>query len=129
MKNRAKCKLCQDIIESFHRHDYVTCKCGEISVDGGLDYFKCGAKEWKNFLRVDDEGNEIEIQIKENKDEPKHEEPVKKPTKKELLSTLEDMVKTFNDLPQEAMSAPINHYDFSSLLSVLIVLFSDDSGS
>ncbi len=126
MKNRAKCKLCLDIIESFHRHDFVRCKCGEISVDGGLDYFRCGAGDWRNFLRVDDEGNEIEIKVQE-KDEPVKEEPKAKPSKIELMKTLEEMVKTFNELPQEAMTSPINHYDFSSLLSVLLVMFADDS--
>ena len=40
IKNIAKCLLCGDIIESKHRHDYVTCKCGNLSVDGGKDYWK-----------------------------------------------------------------------------------------
>ena len=40
IKNIAKCLLCGDIIESKHRHDFVTCKCGNLSVDGGLEYFK-----------------------------------------------------------------------------------------
>ena len=38
--NRAKCLKCNDIIESKHRHDYVSCKCGACSVDGGHDYLK-----------------------------------------------------------------------------------------
>lgn len=37
-RNMIKCKFCGDIIESKHRHDFVTCKCGKVSVDGGLDY-------------------------------------------------------------------------------------------
>jgi hypothetical protein len=24
----------------MHRHDFVTCKCGRVSVDGGKDYLK-----------------------------------------------------------------------------------------
>lgn len=56
---RGKCKLCGDIIESKHRHDYVTCSCGEISVDGGKDYFRARFNKQENFLCVDDEGNEI----------------------------------------------------------------------
>ena len=55
MRNIAKCKLCSSIIESKHRHDYVSCLCGEISIDGGNDYHKCFAKDWRNFVRVDDE--------------------------------------------------------------------------
>lgn len=42
--NRARCKLCGDIIESKDRHDYVTCKCGNLSVDGGQDYHRRSVK-------------------------------------------------------------------------------------
>lgn len=38
--NAAICKVCNDRIESTHRHDYVTCSCGNLSVDGGYDYLK-----------------------------------------------------------------------------------------
>lgn len=48
--NKAKCKLCNSIIESKYRHDYVECSCGEISVDGGKDYLKRGAKNFENFI-------------------------------------------------------------------------------
>ena len=37
-RNRAKCLLCGDIIESTHVHDFVTCGCGNLSVDGGKEY-------------------------------------------------------------------------------------------
>lgn len=117
MKNKAKCKLCETVIESFHAEDYVTCKCGEIFVDGG-DSFHCGANLWCNFLRVDDEGNEIipKIQEKENK---KPIEKLHKPTKKELLDMLDEMIKSIESLPSQAMTLPINHYDFCSLLLLL----------
>ena len=36
--NQAKCKKCDDIIRSKNRHDFVTCSCGSISVDGGSWY-------------------------------------------------------------------------------------------
>lgn len=64
MRNRAKCKLCGDILESFHEFDYQTCKCNEISISGGLIRYECAAKDFSNFLRVDDEGNEIVPTIK-----------------------------------------------------------------
>lgn len=38
--NKAQCRKCLNIIESKYRHDFVTCGCGAISVDGGLDYLK-----------------------------------------------------------------------------------------
>jgi len=40
MCNKAECRTCGDIIESRHRHDYVTCSCSSISIDGGKDYLK-----------------------------------------------------------------------------------------
>ena len=36
--NQAKCLKCGDIIISHHRHDFKSCKCGLLSVDGGNDY-------------------------------------------------------------------------------------------
>ena len=41
-RNSARCKKCGDEIESKHRHDYVTCKCGAIFVDGGKAYRRYG---------------------------------------------------------------------------------------
>ena len=40
--NKARCKKCGDIVESKTRHDFQSCKCGAISVDGGLDYCRRG---------------------------------------------------------------------------------------
>jgi len=39
-RNRAQCADCKDIIESYHRHDFVGCKCGAIYVDGGHEYLR-----------------------------------------------------------------------------------------
>lgn len=36
--NMVLCNLCQDVITSKHRHDFVWCKCGNIAVDGGKEY-------------------------------------------------------------------------------------------
>lgn len=38
IRNRCKCNECGDIIESKSVHDFVRCKCGKCSTDGGLDY-------------------------------------------------------------------------------------------
>ena len=43
IRNRIKCNLCGDVIESTYCHDFVMCKCGKVAVDGGKDYLKrCG---------------------------------------------------------------------------------------
>jgi tRNA(Ile2) C34 agmatinyltransferase TiaS len=50
--NKAQCKLCGDIIESTHRHDFKYCKCGEIAVDGGKAYIKRSAKSFGNIIEL-----------------------------------------------------------------------------
>lgn len=41
-RNAARCNICGDTIESRHRHDFRRCSCGNVFVDGGLDYRRCG---------------------------------------------------------------------------------------
>lgn len=45
-RNRVRCKHCGDVIESKRRHDFVTCKCGRVYVDGGQDYARRGFPEF-----------------------------------------------------------------------------------
>ena len=46
ISNKIQCKHCGEIIESTSVHNFVTCKCGKVSVDGGKDYLRrCGNKE------------------------------------------------------------------------------------
>lgn len=46
VRNVIKCKLCGDIIESKSVHDFVTCSCGAVSVDGGHNYLRrCGNRD------------------------------------------------------------------------------------
>jgi hypothetical protein len=40
--NKAKCRVCEDVIESKYTHDFVLCKCGSIFVDGGHEYLHRG---------------------------------------------------------------------------------------
>lgn len=127
VNNKAKCKLCQSVIESFHRFDLVSCKCGEISISGGSDVLECSAKDFGNFLRIDDLGNEIIVKLVDKdspKDQPNPE--TTKPTRKELIEMLEGMLKNIESLPQNAMSLPINHYDFYTHLLVVLAILKDD---
>lgn len=120
MRNRAKCKKCGDIIESHHSTDYIMCQCGEISVSDGAA-LKCGAKDFNNFVRVDDNGNEIIVRISdEDINPPKN---ISKPTREDLLDMLDEMVKNVEKMPSHAMTLPINHYDYASLLILLSALF------
>ncbi len=46
LRNMAKCLICNETIESTHRHDFVKCSCGNLHVDGGKDYLKRGAEDF-----------------------------------------------------------------------------------
>lgn len=133
MKNKAKCKLCNDIIESFHRYDFVTCKCGEISVDGGQDTFRCIFKNKENFLRIDDEGNTIVpkfIEKNEEGDEPTriHTENLSSDDKRQnIIDNIDNLIKVIEGLPKHVMDLPITHYDYVSLLMLMSSLAKLDS--
>jgi len=52
--NKIRCKLCGDIIESKHVHDFKWCKCESVAVDGGHDYLRrCGSMElWEELSEI-----------------------------------------------------------------------------
>lgn len=50
VRNRARCKRCNDIIESKHKYDFVSCRCKAISLDGGTEYQRyIGSREDFDF--------------------------------------------------------------------------------
>ena len=72
LQNQAKCRVCGDLIFSRHRHDFVQCSCGAISVDGGMDYLKRGGHlayiEEKSIIVNDDAIKDILTELDENGD-------------------------------------------------------------
>ena len=135
MRNRAKCKLCEEILESFHRHDYVTCKCGEIFIDGGQDYLRCGANDWQNFLRVEDDGTITYPKIVEKSEEieviaqeiQKETTITTKPSRKETIEMLKLLIDSIENLPAHAMTAPVTHYDLSSALFIIHSILKEET--
>ena len=49
--NKIRCKKCNEVIESTHRHDFKFCKCGAVAVDGGKDYLRRGGnrEDWEEL--------------------------------------------------------------------------------
>lgn len=138
MRNRAKCNLCNDIIESFHEKDFIACKCDEIAIGGGTMSLDCYAKNWKNFLRVDDYGNVIVPKVEEEKEEieepkqelPEEQKPVQessRPSKKDFLNELKEMLKRYESLNDNAKFQSVTHYDFEPFLFLLISFFEAES--
>lgn len=115
MRNRAKCKLCKSIIESTNKQEYIECNCGEIFVDG-MENLHCGSRNWNNFLRIDDEDNEIVVKVKDQR----------KPSKQDLINILDEMIKNIENLPSNAMLTPVTHYDLAAALLLLSSIFRAD---
>ena len=44
LRNAARCLECGDLLESRSKHDFVQCTCGNLFVDGGLDYLRGGVR-------------------------------------------------------------------------------------
>lgn len=51
-KNAVQCKRCGDIIESKNTHDFVTCKCGLCSVDGGHEYLRRSCPDFDCYIEL-----------------------------------------------------------------------------
>jgi len=50
--NRVLCKECGEVLISYHRHDYKTCKCpNQTMVDGGNDYQRYGGHDMSKVDR------------------------------------------------------------------------------
>ena len=121
MRNRAKCKLCKEILESFHEFDYVSCTCGEISISGGQQKLEVFAKDFANFIRVDDSDHEIAVKVKDELEQvPSYEGP--RLSKGQMLGMLTEMRKGYENLPKNAMNTPITHCDLVSLMLLLEAL-------
>lgn len=70
--NAYQCPYCRDIIYSRTRHDFCTCSCGKISVDGGFDYTRVAFEELEPEpypLEVDATKQELYDDWNERRDE------------------------------------------------------------
>jgi hypothetical protein len=52
VSNSVICKKCGDVIYSRHRHDFVTCKCGNVAVDGGQEYLRRSYEQPESFIDI-----------------------------------------------------------------------------
>lgn len=43
--NAARCLVCGDLLYSRYRHNFKTCSCGNLSVDGGASYIRRAFKD------------------------------------------------------------------------------------
>lgn len=70
LRNSVECLLCGDVLVSHHTHDFKTCTCGKIGVDGGTDYLRrIGTQNYCKDTSVvvsqkEDEERQIEQEMK-----------------------------------------------------------------
>ena len=96
------------------------CSCGEISVYEG-EALKCAAKDYSNFVRVDENGNEIIVKVIDRNSQTNTDTIAEapKPTRADMLDMLDEMIRNIEKMPSHAMQQPINHYDYLSLMLLL----------
>ena len=126
MKNRAKCTLCNSIIESFHPTDHVICKCGEIELNGG-DAMYAKANDFKNFVRVDDRGNEVvvsyhHIKPKSQADEEPHEKP-KCLIDGEAIQELQSLIDLDEQFLEQEENSLVSRWDLKNYMLHVIKIF------
>lgn len=121
MRNRAKCKACNHILESFAHDDFVSCECGNLTIWGGGYKFNVLAKDYNLMLRVDDEDCEHPVKYVEvNKADTEQEEAKERP--KPL--TQEELIEEFKKLI-EAFEKDADHVcTYADLASITILLVS-----
>jgi hypothetical protein len=72
----------------------------------------CGAIDFINFIRVDDEGNEI--LVREVQEDGVAHDPIADVD--ELIAELRRMAESIEKLPKHVLAASINHFDFLAAL-------------
>lgn len=61
VRNSIRCKKCNDIIQSNSQHDFKSCQCGAVAVDGGLNYLRrIGTQEDWEELSIFEDGKSDE---------------------------------------------------------------------
>lgn len=129
MENKAKCRLCGSIIQSYTLSDVVSCDCGEITIWGGQYEFNVAYKNKNNLLRIDDKGNEVIVRcVDTTQDEIADPEPSNEAaSRKERLATLDSWISYGSNLPRHVLDAPPSLADlYHGLLLVSSVLHSSD---
>jgi len=123
VKNKAKCRLCKSVLESLTVGDYVTCACGEIAIWGGDYELNTYAKNYDNFLRIDDKGNEVVVKFYEKPPEGASDKednsPKKDVTKDELMQTLDATINSLENLPPHGKSSFVMNMDLCAVLVCL----------
>ena len=104
----------------------VSCPCNEISIDGGTKKFRAAARDFKNFVRIDDEGNEVAVTLVD-KPEPfisKEEKPLVD-TYADKLAILMEMIDEAEKEHEHMSYANLSKREFAEAMLVIYSLLKD----
>lgn len=59
--NAVKCSSCGDTIYSRARHDYRSCSCDSIFIDGGFDYVRLGGVAVSELIQIEVDATKGEL--------------------------------------------------------------------
>jgi len=67
ISNQIECNSCHDKIWSGHVHDFVTCDCGNVNVDGGNCYMSRGWKTGESYTEqsIEFDKDDLESLVKD----------------------------------------------------------------
>lgn len=129
MINRAKCKLCNKVIESHLPDEVVYCTCGTIGVMDGLAMRTyCKDNRYSEyFVRVDDLGNEIAVQYHDNphniEEQESSKEPGKGPARDQLIERLEANINNILERPAHVLQSFVQTEHFLDfMIDILNIL-------
>lgn len=125
MRNRAKCKKCDAVIESLYTGELVSCYCGEIEVyDGPQDNpndLKSRAYDYANFIRIDDDNKEHEVRFEEG-GKLKTVDRSGKPSAQEIMDVLKSRIDHYDHLPSQVQYSHVVYSDLIDILRCLVAL-------
>lgn len=119
--NAAKCLICGDIVESRHLHEHAFCKCGNVSVCGGLINPMIRGTNYSQVGSVDSDGQHVEG---EHDDQEKEHSAQRNQdiTRHNALYELESLLASIHNLPPHALNAPVTHRDYSAFISRVLAI-------
>lgn len=68
IRNQARCLKCDDHIMSAGRHNFVSCRCGNLFVDGGVDYLRRGVSDGTHSYKETSISLPVRIPIEKARD-------------------------------------------------------------
>lgn len=117
--NKIKCLICNDVVESRFLHEHAYCKCGNVSVCGGLINPIIRGSNYSHTK----EANEMEDPVKQVKQscDTNHDKQRDYYISRDAqLYALERLLAKFHELPDHMLDKPVSHRDHCTLIGMIV---------